>query len=170
MFKTMLVERRRRAIIMRENVACRALIHRSLQLGPFRPIDIYEDSHDDDDDAYEPTGSVAPAASDAPTATPAPAGYLPPRVIGRALDVFNAPGSTREKFQALLNSSNLGPGDVEELNPQLWEDLRLDSAGAEYELFGRDQAEEEAQGTSQVLDRLPGLSEAAGPSTAIKTN
>ena len=64
MFKTMLVERRRRAIIMRENVARRTHIHANPQLGPFRPMDIYEDSHDDDDDAYEPAGSVAPAASD----------------------------------------------------------------------------------------------------------
>ena len=118
MFKTMLVERRRRAIIMRKNVARRALIPVSPQLGPFRPIDIYEDSQDDDDDdddddAYEPAGSVAPAASDAPI------GYLPPLVIGRALDVLNAPGFTWEEFQALFNSRNLGPGDVEELNPQL---------------------------------------------------
>ena len=122
-----------------------------------RPIDISEDSQDDedDDDAYEPTGSVAPAASDAPTAAPAP-GYLPPPVIGRALDVLNAPGSTREEFQALFNSRNFGPGDMEELSPQLWEELRLDSSGAVYDLLGKDQAEEEAQVTSQVLDRPPG--------------
>ena len=79
MFKTRLVKRRRRAIIMMENVARRTLIHANPQFGPFRPIDIYEGSQaDDDDDAYEPTGSVAPAASGAPTAAPAPAGYLPP--------------------------------------------------------------------------------------------
>ena len=87
MFKTMLVERRRRAIIMRgENVARRTRIHANPQYGPFRPLDIYEDSQDDDDDddddAYEPIGSVAPAASDALTAAAAPAGYLPPLVIG----------------------------------------------------------------------------------------
>ena len=122
---------------MRENVARRMLIHASPQLGPLRPIDIYEDSQDEDDDAYQPAGSSA-----APTAAPAPAGYLPPLVIGRALDVLNAPGSTRKEFQALFNSRNLGPGDVEELNPQLWEEF--------------------AQGTSQVLDRPPG----SGPSTA----
>ena len=29
--------------------------------------------------------------------------------------------------------------------PELWEELRLDSAEAEYDLLGRDQAEEEAQ-------------------------
>ena len=133
MFKTMLVERRRRAMIMRENVARRTLIHANPQYGPFKPIDIYEDSQDDDD-AYEPTGSVAPAASDAPTAAPAP-GYLPPPVIGRALDVLNAPGSTREEFQALFNSRNLGPGDMEELSSELWEELRLDSAEAEYDLW-----------------------------------
>ena len=109
---------------------------------------------------------MAPAASDAPTAAPAP-GYLPPPVIGRALDVLNAPGSTRQEFQALFNSRNLGPGDMEELSPELWEELRLDSA--EYDLLGRDQGEEEAQGTAQFLDRPPGLSEAAGPSTARDT-
>ena len=37
---------------MRENVARRTLIHANPQLGPFRPIDIYEGSQDDDDDAY----------------------------------------------------------------------------------------------------------------------
>ena len=96
MFKTMLAERRRRAIIMRENVARRTLIHANPQLGLFRPIDIYEDSQaedDDDDDDDEPTASVAAAASDAPTA--APSGCLPPLVIGRALHVLNAPGSTK---------------------------------------------------------------------------
>ena len=91
MFKTMRVERRRRAIIMRENVARRTLIRANPQYGPFRPTDIYEDSQSED----EPTGSVAPAASGAPTAAAEP-GYLPPPVIGRALDVLNAPGSTRE--------------------------------------------------------------------------
>ena len=130
MFKTMLVERRRRAIIVRENVAHRALIHVNPQYGPFKPIDIYADSQDDeddedDDDAYEPTGSVAPAASDAPTAAPAPAGYLPPLVIGRALRVLNAPGSTSKGFQALFRPRNLSPGDIEEY-----------SAGSEYELLG----------------------------------
>ena len=63
MFKTMLVERCRRAIIMRENIARRTLIRANPQLGPFRPIGIYEESQDEDDD--EPTASVAPAASDA---------------------------------------------------------------------------------------------------------
>ena len=116
-----------------------------------------DDDDDDDDDAYEPTGSVAPAASDAPTAAPAPR-CLPPTVIGRALDVLNAPASTREEVQALFNSRNLGPGDMEELSLELWEELRLDSAEAEYDLLGRDQAEEEAQGTAQALDRPPGLS------------
>ena len=53
---------------------------------------------------------MAPAASDAPNAAPAPAGYLPPLVIGRALDVLNAPGSTREIFQAFFRPSNLRPG------------------------------------------------------------
>ena len=74
-------------------------------------------------------------------------------MIGRALDVLNAPGSTREEFQALFKLRYLGHGDMEELSPQLWEELRLDSSGAEYDLLGRDQAEDEAQGTAQVLDR-----------------
>ena len=56
-------------------------------------------------------------------------------MIGRALDVLNAPGSTREEFQALFNSRNFGPGDMEELSPELWEELRLDSAEAEYDLW-----------------------------------
>ena len=63
------------------------------------------------------------------------------------------------------HSRNFGPGDLEEVSQELWEELRLDNAGAEYDL-GRDQAEEEGQRTSQVLDRAPGLSEAAGTSTA----
>ena len=71
-------------------------------------------------------------------------------MIGRALDVLNASGSTREEIQALFSSRNLGPCDVED---PIIEELRLDSAGAEYELLGRDQAEEEAQGTSQALHR-----------------
>ena len=85
-------------------------------------------------------------------------------MIGKALDVLNAPGSTREEFQAVFNSRNLGSVDVEELNPELWEELRIGSAVAENELLGREQAEEQVQGTSQVLDRPPRLSEAAGPS------
>ena len=40
MFKTMRLERRRRAMSMRENVARRTLIHANPQYGPFRPIDI----------------------------------------------------------------------------------------------------------------------------------
>ena len=35
------------------------------------------------------------------------------------------------------NSRNLGPGDMEELSPELWEELRLDSAGTEYDLLGK---------------------------------
>ena len=63
-------------------------------------------------------------------------------------------GSTRHS----LIPGTLGPGDIEELSPELWEELRLDSAAFEYDLLGRDQAEEEAQGTSQVLDRPRGPS------------
>ena len=93
---------------------------------------------------------MAPAASAVPTAAPGP-GFQPPLRIDRALDVLNAPGSTRQKFQALFNSSNFGPGDLEEVSPELWEELRLDNAGAEYDLLGRDQAEEEAQGARREI-------------------
>ena len=99
---------------------------------------------------------MPPAASDAPTAAPAAPGYLPPLVIRRALDALNAPGFTREEFQAFFRPRNLGPGDIEELSPELWEELRLETAAAEYDLALRDQAEEEVQGTSQVLDRPQG--------------
>ena len=105
MFKAMLMERCRRAIIMRESVARRTLIHANSQLGPFRPIDMYENSQDDDDDC-EPAASVAPAASAAPTAAPAPLVIYPRFVIGRALDVLNAPGSAREEFQAFFRPGN----------------------------------------------------------------
>ena len=155
MFKVWRVEKRRRAIVMRQNMARRTLIHGNPQHGSFRPIDIYEDSQSDE----EPTISLAPAGSDVPSAAPGPA-YQPPSRIDRALDVPNAPGSTRQDFQALFNSRNFGPGDLKEVSPELWEELRLDNAGAEYDLLGRDQAEEEAQGTSQVLDRPVGLSKA----------
>ena len=50
MFETTLIETRRRAIIMRENAGRRTLAQVNPQLGPFRPTDIYEDSHDDDDE------------------------------------------------------------------------------------------------------------------------
>ena len=96
MFKVWRIEKRRRAIVtivMRQNIARRTLIHANPQYGPFRPIDIYEDSQSEE----EPTVSVAPAASDAPTAAPGP-GYQPPLRIDRALDVLNAPGSTRQEF------------------------------------------------------------------------
>ena len=107
-------------MIMRDNIAHRTLIHANPQYGP-----------------------LAPAASDAPTAAPGP-GYQPPLRIDRALDVLNAPSSTRQEFQALFNSRNSGPGDLEEVSPELWEELRLNNAGVEYDLLGRDQAEEEA--------------------------
>ena len=48
----------------------------------------------------------------------------PPLVIGRALDVLNATGSTRQEFQALFRPMNLGPGDIEELSPEVWEEFR----------------------------------------------
>ena len=73
MFKVLRVERRRRAIVMRENIARRTLIHANPQYGPFWSIDIFDESQCEE----EPTASVAPVASDAPTAAPGP-GYQPP--------------------------------------------------------------------------------------------
>ena len=67
MFKFWKIEERRRAIVMRENMARRTLIRANPQYGPFRPTDIYECSSDSED---EPTISVAPAARDVPTAAP----------------------------------------------------------------------------------------------------
>ena len=157
MFKFWKIEKRRRAIIMRQNMARRTLIRTNPQYGPFRPIDIHECSSDSDD---EPTISVARASSDAPTAAPG-LPRQPVARIDRALDVLNAPGSTRQEFQAYFNPRNLGPGDLEELSPELWEELRLDGAVDEYDLHMQDMAEEEAQGTEPDLDRPPGLSEAA---------
>ena len=125
MFKFWRIEKRRRAIVMRENMARRTLIRANPQHGPFRPVDIYECSSDFDD---EPTASVAPAASDVPTAAPG----LPSQPVARvdrALDVLNAPGSSRPTST---------PGtlvlEIEELSPELWEELRLDGA-AEYNLY-----------------------------------
>ena len=122
---------------------------------------MHECSSDSDD---EPTTSAAPAANDVPTAAP---GLLsqPVARIDRALDVLHAPGSSRQEFQAYFNPRNLGPGDMEEFSPELWEELRLDGAAAEYDLYMQDLADEEAQGTEQDLARPPGLSQAAGPST-----
>ena len=54
---------------------------------------------------------------------------------------------------------------MEELSPELWEEFRLDGAADEYDLYMQDLADEEVQGTEQDLDRIPGLSEATGPST-----
>ena len=134
-FKFWKIEKRRRAIIMRENMARRTLIRANPQYGPFRPTDIHECSSDSDD---EPTISVAPAASDVPTAGPGRSSQ-PVARIDRALDVLNAPGSSRQEFQAYFNPRNFGPGDLEELSPELWEEFRLDGD----------------------LDRPAGLSEAA---------
>ena len=141
MFKFWKIEKRRRAIVMRENMARRTLIRANPQHGPFRPLEIYECSDDSED---EPTTSVAQASSDVPTAAPGLPSQ-PVARIDRALDVLNAPGST-------------GPGDMEELSPELWEEFRLDGAADEYDLH---MADEEAQDTEQDLDRPPGLSEAA---------
>ena len=157
MFRFWKIEKRRRAIIMRQNMARRTLIRTNPQYGPFRPIDIHECSSDSDD---EPTISVARASSDAPTAAPG-LPRQPVARIDRGLDVLNAPGSTRQEFQAYFNPRNLGPGDLEELSPELWEELRLDGVVDEYDLHMQDMAEEEAQGTEPDLDRPPGLSEAA---------
>ena len=105
---------------MRESMARRTLIRANPQYGPFRPIDIHECSSDSDD---EPTISVAPAASDVPTAPGRSS--QPVARIDRALNVLNAPGSTRQEFQAYFKFRNLGPGDLEELSPELWEEFRL---------------------------------------------
>ena len=156
MFKFWKIEKRRRATIMRENVARRPLIYTNPQYGPFRPIDIHECSSDSDD---EPTISVAPAASDVPTAAPGRSSQ-PVARIDRALDVLNAPGSSRQEFQAYFHARNLGPGDLEELSPELWEEFRLDGAAHEYDLHMQDLADEEAQITESDLARPPGLSEA----------
>ena len=133
MFKFWKIEKRRRAIAMREKMARRTLIRANPQHGPFRPTDIHECSGDDD----EPTSSVAPAASDVPTAAPGLRSQ-PGARIDRAQGVLNAPGSTRQEFQAYFNPRNLGPGDLEELSQELWEELRLDSSGAEYDLYMQD--------------------------------
>ena len=155
MFNFWKIEKRRRAIIMRENMARRTLIRANPQYGPFRPTDIQECSSDSDD---EPTISVAPAASDVPTAAPGRSSQ-PIARIDRALDVLNAPGSTRQESQAYFNPRNLGPGDLEELSPEPWEEFRLDGAADEYDLHMQDLADEEAQGTDPDLDRPPELSE-----------
>ena len=143
MFKFWSIEKRRRAIVMRENMARRTFLRVNPQHGPFRPVDIYECSSDSDD---EPTYSVAPAASDVPTAAPGLPSQ-PVARIDRVLDVLNAQGSARQEFQAYFNPRNLGPGDMEELSPEAWE-------------ICTDLADEEAQGTEQDL------AQAAGPSTA----
>ena len=57
MFKFWKIEKRRRAIVMRENMARRIPIRANAQHGPFRPIEIYECSSDS-------------APSDVPTAAP----------------------------------------------------------------------------------------------------
>ena len=103
---------------------------------------------------------MAPAASDVPTAAPGRSSQPVARIDG-ALDVLNAPGSSRQEFQAYFNPRNLGPGDLEELSPELWEEFRLDGAADEYDLHMQDLADEEAQGTEPDLDRPPRLSEAA---------
>ena len=79
-----------------------------------------------------------PAASDVPTAAPGRSSQ-PVARIDRALDVLNAPGSSRQEFQAYFNPRNLGPGDLDELSPELWEEFRLDGAADEYAhaRFGR---------------------------------
>ena len=52
MFKFWKIEKRRRAIVRRENMARRTLIRANPQYGPFRPIEIHECSRDSED---EPT-------------------------------------------------------------------------------------------------------------------
>ena len=148
MFKFWKIEKRHRAIIMRENMARRTFIRANPQYGPFRPTDIHECYSDSDD---EPTISVAPAASDVPTAAPGRSSQ-PIARIDRALDVLNAPGSTRQEFQAYFNPRKPGGGDLEELSPEVWEEFRLDGAADEYDLHMQDLADEEAQGLPRVGD------------------
>ena len=113
-----------------------------------------------DDD--EPTFSVAPAASEVPTAAPGLRSQ-PVARIDRALDVLNAPGSTGQFFESYFHSRNLGPGDLEELSPELWEELRLDSSGAEYDLYMQDLAEEEVHVLFKTLIDRQGYLRPQGP-------
>ena len=62
-----------------------------------------------------------------------------------------APGSTRQEFQAYFNPRNLGPGDLEELSPELWQEFRLDGAADEYDLHMQDLADEERKVLIQTL-------------------
>ena len=82
---------------------------------------------------------MAPAASDVPTAAPGLPSQ-PSARIDRALDVLNPPGSTRQELQAYFNFRYLGPGNMEELSPELWEEFRLDGAADEYDLYMQDLA------------------------------
>ena len=84
-----------------------------------RPIDIYECCSDTED---EPTTSVAPAPSDVPIAAPG----LPPQPVARIDRAL-----TRQEFQAYFSPRNFGPGDMEELSPELWEEFSLDGAADE---------------------------------------
>ena len=160
MFKFWKIEKRRRAVVMRENMARRTFPRINPQYGLSGQL----------------TFTNAPVILNMSQLLqwllqPVMFQLLhldclhPVARIDRALDVLNAPGSIRPEFQAYFKPRNLGPGDMEELSPELWEEFRLDGAADEYDLYMQDLADEEAQGADSNLDRPPGPSEAAGPST-----
>ena len=63
-----------------------------------------------------------------------PHGVMPAPIVGRALDVLNAPEATREDLQEFFRlPRSMLPGDLEELSPELWEELRVEDAAAEHE-------------------------------------
>ena len=122
MFKTMRVERRRRAMIMRENVARRTLIHANPNMNLLGQL----------------------LSMKTPRVTMSELvqlllqrvmhqllhldGYLPPPVVGRALDVLNAPSSIREEFQAAFNSRTFGQIQQKKKAKELHKSL-IDPAG-----------------------------------------
>ena len=61
---------------------------------------------------------------------------------------------TRQEFQAYFSPRNLGPGDMEELSPELWEEFRLD--GAADDLHMPDLAEEEVKVLNKTLIEFQG--------------
>ena len=114
-------ERHRRALIRRMDEVLRQCHYLNSSLGPFVPSDIYAEQDEEEDDD-EPAPSIIATASEAPTS--APPGFSPPPdhhlVLGQALDVLNAPATTRETFQALLRPpTSMLPYDLDEFSPEL---------------------------------------------------
>ena len=156
MFKFWRIEKRRRAIIMHENMARRTLIRTNPQYGPFRPIDIHECSRILMMSQLSQwlVHQVMPQLQLLDCLDNQLQGLTEPWMFSmHQFDEARIPGH--------FNPRNLGPGDLEELSPELWEEFRLDGAADEYDLHMQDLADEEAQGTEPDLDRPPGLSEAA---------